>query len=692
MCSVGDGTRADDAFAREFWESPDFALWSFDKRTNRAAISKGMVHLFGYGEEQFARNPWLWRDVVHPDDAKLAEDFMATLDSGIASTFERRIVHAGGEVKWVRTMAAPIMDEFGRVVKVNGIDLDITEARRRKEEESEQERTIRDLLEDAGAAIWTYDAGSRRLDGIADALARVTGYPAENLARDDVLKTVIDPEDRIPFERYIERLCTGEVEAGEFRISRADGEIRWIQVKAAVSRGGRGDVRKLHGLILDITERKRMEQTLHRSEQRYKSLFERHSDPIVELDRDGRIRAMNPAAVQALGSDFSGQRIEKTADFMSPDAERMAVRQFRKAARYGKSPQYELTTLLPNGEFADWQAKNVPIYVNGRIDGMFVIGTDNTGKKQAERALAASEAMHRLITENMQDLVAIVDSDGVILYASPSFRMVLGYDPLSMIGNDCFDYLNPGEEKDKAVAAFVDLKIYGNSAHVRARCRRSDGSERFFDFVCTPVAGVSGRVEQAVVVGRDVTEEVRYEAALLESEARYRKIVELSPSAIVVYRNLQVTYINPTGLRMLGADSPLQVLGMNPLDLVHPDRRDYVQGRMGNTVKTGFSAAAEYPIVSLDGRTVDVEVTAIYDAASESVQLVCNDVSARKEAERALLESEEFNRRLVELLPEAVLVHSDYHCIFGNPAACSLFEAQEGLAGYPVAELIHPED
>lgn len=131
--------------------------------------------------------------------------------------------------------------------------------------------------------------------------------------------------------------------------------------------------------------------------------------------------------------------------------------------------------------------------------------------------------------------------------------------------------------------------------------------------------------------------------ALQKSEARYRQLIDLSPDALVVYRDGIVIFVNPAMLTLLGATSPGELLGKPVLEFVHPDYREMAAQRITATLATGeTSPLIEEKLLRLDGAVIDVEVTTGWiDYEDEpALQTVVRDITARKQAEAALRQSE----------------------------------------------------
>ena len=175
----------------------------------------------------------------------------------------------------------------------------------------------------------------------------------------------------------------------------------------------------------------------------------------------------------------------------------------------------------------------------------------------------------------------------------------------------------------------------GCAVELRA-CEAPSG--RRYDVVARPCAlGVALQF-------RDVSEAAAADAALRESEARARTLVEAAPHAIALHRGGHVFYVNPAGLRLLGADDPSQVLGRPVADFVHPsDHARYSARNARLTAGAPLGPGTTYTIRALDGGQRHVEATSVsvvVDGAP-AVQTLLLDVTERVAAERRLRASEE---------------------------------------------------
>ena len=177
----------------------------------------------------------------------------------------------------------------------------------------------------------------------------------------------------------------------------------------------------------------------------------------------------------------------------------------------------------------------------------------------------------------------------------------------------------------------------------------------------------------------------RIKDSSLESDDRFRRLLELSFQATVIHRAGKIVDVNTAGTRLYGATGPEELVGRSVLEFIHPDCLDAVRKQMEQTKEAGQAVALiEERLLCLDGTTIDVEVAAIpiIHQGQAATQVAIRDISARKRIERALRESEVKFRTLAETTTAAVFIYQGSRTLFVNSAA-------EMISGYTKAELLN---
>ena len=261
---------------------------------------------------------------------------------------------------------------------------------------------------------------------------------------------------------------------------------------------------------------------------------------------------------------------------------------------------------------------------------------------------------YREIVEQAADIIYTRDMDGYITSVNDAGARFFGHTPAEMIGRHLSQVIDP-----KSAAHHIALaKIHDGNSPLRSTYRLKDarGMERCLEGIITVERDRRGEPIGVRAVVRDITEQKNAEEALKESEERYRRLVELSPDAIVVHREGKFVYVNPAAVKLWGASRPADLIGRLILDVVHPDFHDHVRERIEyiqNFQKP--TPLAEQKCLRLDGTEIYVEVTGLpFTSEGKSAVLgVFRDVSEKKQAREALRKAE---KRLRTVVASAALI------------------------------------
>lgn len=272
--------------------------------------------------------------------------------------------------------------------------------------------------------------------------------------------------------------------------------------------------------------------------------------------------------------------------------------------------------------------------------GLILWNVETLNRSEAERAryqsaLEQSESRYRLVAEYSSDLLTLHSPGGDYRYVSPASRRLLGYEPSELVGTSPFRLI---AEPDRPRVDETRRKLLAEpgSVTIRYRVRRKDGELVWFESTIQDVpADIPGQIEAMLVVSRDVTQRVAAEAALRESEERYRRLVELSPEAIMVDRDGRLIFVNPAGATLVGAADASHLIGRSLLEFVHPDDVAAFTERM-RRARTDHreTLVFEAVLVRLDGSEVAVEATAspIAYGGREAVIVIIRNITERKRA------------------------------------------------------------
>jgi PAS domain S-box-containing protein len=386
-----------------------------------------------------------------------------------------------------------------------------------------------------------------------------------------------------------------------------EGNSTWHSTTKVPLRDGDGKIVGIVGTSRDITERKRAEEALKASEERYRTVIEQTADAIFLVDGHTRRILESNARFQELLCYTPEQLGEMTLyDIVAHDRESID----RNAQRIMEKDSHELgerSYRREDGSLLDVEVSVNLIDYDGR-EVMCCVARDITERKQAEEKLRESERRFRSLIQNASDLITILEEDGTIRYKSPSVERILGYSDEQIIDTNVFDYIHPEDVQYVKRTFESNLERVGVHPPVQFRFRHADGSWRYIEAVRNNLLEDPG-VRGIVVNTRDITERKEAEEALKESEERYRAVVEQSVEGIWLFDpdTKQVLESNTAFQEMLGYTAQ-ELQEMTNYDFVAHSRED-IDSAVQHVLqeRRGFFGERKYR--RKDWMVLDVEVS-----------------------------------------------------------------------------------
>ncbi|MCX5815901.1 MAG: PAS domain S-box protein [Proteobacteria bacterium] len=558
------------------------------------------------------------------------------------------------------------------------------ERKRAEKALQESEERLRTIVEASLDAIIAVNTEGRLVlfNGAAQELFQyseeeVLNQPVDILLREEICKI---HQERL--EKFLKRgvgQCGHIGRRTERPFRRKDGSLFEAEVSMS---GGRLDGLRLVVLAIhDITSRKRAEEELRESEERYRRLVENAPEVIYSLSaEDGTITSLNPAFERITGwlqAEWLGKPF---ISLVHPDDLGLAVETFQQVLRGGGVIQpYELRILSRSGEYISGEFTSVPNIEKGKVMGEFGIARDITERKRAEELLRHERQRFSVLSENAPFGMAMMGKDGSFVYSNPKFKEILGYD-LSDIpdGKTWFikAYPDPVYRHTVIAAWAEDLKGVGpgekRSRVSTVTCK--DGTEKIIDFIQVQMeTGVH------IMTCEDITERKRSEEMLRQSRENYRSITDNALNGIYqTTKDGKFLMANPAFFNMLGY-ALFEEMATSINDITHqlyvnPEDREYVKRTLENEdmirrFETQFYKKDGSKIwVSVNMRNVrDADGTFLY------YEGIDEDITERKRAEAQLYAS---------LQEKEILIREVHHRVKNNMQVMSgLLDLQAASSG-----------
>jgi PAS domain S-box-containing protein len=511
------------------------------------------------------------------------------------------------------------------------------------------------------------------------------------------LQALILPEDLPQVDDFFRKVLNrGGPFEREFRIRRAsDGDVRWVHVHGDTTAGPDGSPALLFGLTLDMTDRHRAEEALRRSEERYRGLFEHMTTGFalhrVVLDDAGRpadyvFLEVNPAFERLTGlrrEDIQGRSVLE----VMPDTESSWIETYGRVAQGGGPVQFEQYSRAVARWFEVLAYSPAP-------EHFAVIFGDVTNRHRTEEALRLGEERLSLALEATTEAIWDWDIPSGRVFTGPRWLSMLGYPPdaAPVTFRSWSALVHP--EDFPAVEARLREHLEGRAPYeVTFRMCAADGSWRHILARGKVVARDAGGAPRRMVgTHADVTQQVADREALRRSEALLRTMIRSLPVDFWA-RDLD-------GKIILQSDRSVQLWG----DLRGTGTEDVRFGKAtldvwrenNRQVLLGDTVQGDVEMTPLDGapRRFHNVVAPIRDGGEIRGILGMNmDITDLERQAKALAESEQRYRHLVDLSPLPILVHTGGRIVFANPAAARTLAAPspEALVGLDALSIIHPE-
>ncbi|MBI5248626.1 MAG: PAS domain S-box protein [Desulfomonile tiedjei] len=338
----------------------------------------------------------------------------------------------------------------------------------------------------------------------------------------------------------------------EFTTTRTDGQVLRIELSVSVvnMKGAWNTI----GILRDVTVRRKAEEALRVSEEKYRGIFEHAVAGMFQTDDRGHPISANPALARILGYGSTEEFIETTTEA----AERLYVdlrdkEEFMRLMQGGQVVHgFELELYRKDGS-SIWASIRAGAITNENKKLVFTEGMieDISERKRAQEALLESEGRYRELFEVSPDPM-IVHKDGIILFANIAAAEFLRVSrPQELCGRRVLEFVHPEFSKEVLERTSRAEKEGRSSPFAEVQFIRSDASVGYLQSVAVPTRYMG---QSAVLtVGRDITERKEAEEALRSSEQRFRTIFEIAPDCIFLKdQDLNYTHVNPAVESLFG--------------------------------------------------------------------------------------------------------------------------------------------
>jgi two-component system NtrC family sensor kinase len=565
---------------------------------------------------------------------------------------------------------------------------------------------------------------TRTMAFLSEAVQEISGYPSSDFINDCVrsFASIIHPQDRTNVDAAVKKsVATRTPYILEYRIVRADGEIRWVYEKGQavgcetqegiVRQERQGEIEGflaprvspikpvlpsanslsrvvyLDGVILDITERKRTEENLRNTQDFLNAVLQ--NLPISVFIKDAveqKFIYWNTASEELFGYSKDEVMLNNAADLLdSEQANYFQAQDLEVLATRKCVDLPEETIQLPRRGKRIVHKKKVPLFdESGAPKYILGIAEDITESKKTETELSRLA----IVAQKTQKGVIITDAQGCIEWVNEGFTRISGYVLEEMQGKKPGDVLQGPQTDPLTIAQLRAALATGVPFNQEIYNYNKDGKGYWVALSIAPIYQETGELEGFIAVQTDITERKQAEATVRESESYYRCIVETASEGVWMFDAESITtFANCRMAEMLGYTVE-EMLGRSLFEFIDAEAREiaesYVQRR-----RQGIRERHDFKFTRKDGSHLwaIVSATPTFDAEGNfsGVLRMITDISDRKQAEaelRQTLQELEFEKFALDQSAIVSNTNDSGVITYVNDQFCELFKySREELIG-----------
>ncbi|MEO8594575.1 MAG: PAS domain S-box protein, partial [Candidatus Solibacter sp.] len=647
--------RARDLLASLMESSAD-AIHTTDLDGIIVSWNRGAAAMFGYSSQEVVGKSVA---ILAPPgrDKELRRHLAAIAGGYTVDSFDTVLQANGGGEIHVSLSISPIRNPAGEVIGVAGIARDIRERLATEQKLRQSEELFHGGFEHApfGMCVTGMDGNIIHANS---AISRMLGYSREELLH-IAWVALIHPEDVGISLRNMERLLedpSGVVEA-ERRYVHRNGNVVLGHVRVSLIRDCLGRPQYFVAHVEDITERRRAEETLKESEERFRVMADGCPTVMWVTNAEGGIQFINRAFQEFVGAMFEQMEGHKWQLALNPEDSPEYLEALRRAVREHTPFRAETRARRADGEWRWFASYAEPRFsADGEYLGHVGLSPDITERKRAEEALRTVDARHRMLAHafaSADECISITDCDDRILYVNGAFLRIYGYREDELIGQH-IEILRSARTPERLQREILPATIAGNwSGELWNRAK--DGREFPISLTTSVVYDEGGRKIALAGIARDITERKCAEAQLMQATDRLTLAARAGGVGIWDY--------DVVNNRLVWDDQMLRLYGITPEQFggayeawqagVHPEDRQRGHEEIQLALQGMKDFNTEFRVLWPDGSIHAIRALALVqrDESGQPLHLIGTnwDITAQKQAADELRESNRQSREATGL-------------------------------------------
>jgi len=606
-------------------------------------ISKPIENITGYPQSSFTgKNIRFYNNLIHEaDQSHVVNTISMAMKLRIPYSLEYRVSSKDGSLKWVLEQGQGIYNDNGEWIYRDATIFEITSLKvaeiRIRESEERMELAIKAL----GDGLWDWPDTNKEEMWWSPQWYEILEYGNGEICPSISNFFNLIHNEHIGWVRSALKTHFKKKEpfAIEFKLKAKSGDYKWVRAKGEAIFDSKGKPLRMTGSIRDITKSKHAEEAIRLSEEKFRTMFEEAPLGVALINSlTGQIYEVNPRFAKIVGRTREEMA---SIDWMSithpddvqEDLDNMALLNAGKLTGFSMNKRY----LRPDNSYVWINMTVAPMTIadnNGRHHLCMI--EDITKRRQAEEKIQKLSS----VVEQSPVSIIITDKSGQIEYVNPSFSKSTGYQKEEVLGKTP-NLLKSGETPPEEYKQLWRTILSGKNWYGVFHNRKKDGTLFWESAVISPIKNASGQTTHFLAIKENITLRKSMEESLLESEKRFRVLIEQAADIIYVHDDDgNLLHVNQKACESLGYTHN-EFSGMNIDALETRWNLESLKG-LWQAITPSAPISREGVFKRKDGSSFPVEVNISQIKLGGSIRYLAlgRDVSARKETEARLRRAE----------------------------------------------------
>jgi len=523
-----------------------------------------------------------------------------------------------------------------------------------------------------------------------------------------------DEQDSL-FNAIQESIRTGDNFNIDYKIITENKNIKYLHVKGKALYNLRGEVEKIIGTVVDITDRKVLELALKESKDSYKALVENLPEGVVIYTKDEILYA-NIGAFKIVNVSLnpSKQKEYTIFDFVLPKFKEEIDKKIKLILKGKNFGAIEMKLVTTDGKVIDIEARSKVILYKGK-KAIQAIFSEISYRKQVEKSLRESERQLSTLISNLQGMAYRCrnDKNWTMEFVSEGCYTLTGYTSAEIINN--------------IEISFNELIVIEDRNRIWREVQSALNEKRIFELIYR-IKSKSGEIKWLHEQGKgifnesnellalegfitDVSKEKNTENALQKSHENYKNLVDFVPEGIVIHKEGKIVFINQRGVSVFGFESQDDLVGKSVMDFVLPEFHNGVKRRIIEAYQGKEQPFFEIEVHNKNGEIVEVETRSIpfiYEnepcilvaihlvgtqkllaretlrarIAEEANEVLKNEIAQKELAQKELLKSQVYTKNIINSSLDMIIANDH------NLKVTEFNRAAQIIFGYKSNEVI----